>query len=229
MAGAPDALALDSLNAHQREAVTLTEGPLLVLAGAGSGKTRVVTTRIAYLILARRVPPGEVLAMTFTNKAAREMGGRVASMVKGGRERPSIGTFHSFGVRFLRRHIELLGYRPDFSIYDEHDQLQVVREVLGEMDAQTWHTDKSALYALQRVKSGGLGPKDLLQLQESPSDVLLGAVYREYQRILRQMNAVDFEDLLQLHTLLKLQSGLFSCQNLIVVLLVFEHRTVLTS
>ncbi|MCZ6552346.1 MAG: UvrD-helicase domain-containing protein [SAR324 cluster bacterium] len=198
MAGALNALALDSLNAHQREAVTLTEGPLLVLAGAGSGKTRVVTTRIAYLILARRVPPGEVLAMTFTNKAAREMGGRVASMVKGGRERPSIGTFHSFGVRFLRRHIELLGYGPDFSIYDEHDQLQVVRDVLGEMDAQTWYTDKSALYALQRAKSGGLGPQDLLQLQDSPSDVLLGAVYREYQRILREMNAVDFEDLLKL-------------------------------
>jgi len=191
------ALDLDALNPEQRQAVTGTEGPMLVLAGAGSGKTRVVTTRIAYLILAKKVPAGSLLALTFTNKAAREMTERVAAMVRGAGEKPFIGTFHSFGVQLLRRHIDKLGYRGDFTIYDGSDQLSVVREILGNLPQQAWFSPQTALYALQRAKGLGIGAEALVERQDSASDVLLGTIYREYTRILKEMNAIDFEDILQ--------------------------------
>src|SRR3989440_11226961 len=133
---------LDQLNPQQREAVESTEGPLLILAGAGSGKTRVITYRIAHLIEDRGVRPESVLAVTFTNKAAAEMGERVAKLVGGhGVTKPAISTFHSFCVRVLRRDIEALnivpasggpavGFRKDFVIYDESDQQQVVKAAM---------------------------------------------------------------------------------------------------
>jgi superfamily I DNA/RNA helicase len=195
---ASSSLRLDSLNPEQREAVTHPGGPLLVLAGAGSGKTRVVTTRIAWLTQAGGIPAGRILALTFTNKAAREMAERVAGLAARSTEKPFIGTFHSFGVQLLRRHIPRLGYRPDFTIYDQGDQLGIVREVLGELPEQSWFTPQNALYALQKAKGQGQRPEEFLQRQDLPADVLLGTIWREYERVLRGMNAIDFEDILQL-------------------------------
>ncbi|MCH8843882.1 MAG: UvrD-helicase domain-containing protein [SAR324 cluster bacterium] len=206
---------LDSLNPQQREAVTATDGPILVLAGAGSGKTRVVTTRIAHLILSKSVPPERILALTFTNKAAREMAERVSKMLpvklRGnggageGKRGPRIGTFHSFGVRFLRVFIHHAGYAPAFVIYDNGDQLAVVREILEQMEDQIYYNAKSAHYELQRAKSRGITPGDLLARSDSPADVLLGAIYEEYQRTLKAMNAVDFEDILRLTLCISLE------------------------
>ncbi|HEX7928498.1 MAG TPA: UvrD-helicase domain-containing protein, partial [bacterium] len=119
---------LNSLNPEQRAAVTHTEGALMVLAGAGSGKTRVIAARIGYLVHTRKVPPTSILAVTFTNKAAREMLERVGKLMPSA-ERPTVCTFHAFGVRLLRAHIGLLGYRPGFAIFDTQDQLSVVRTI----------------------------------------------------------------------------------------------------
>ena len=119
----------DTLNEQQREAVFYTEGPLLILAGAGSGKTRVLTHRIAYLIEEQQVNPWNILAITFTNKAAGEMRERVDKLVGYGSESIWVSTFHSMCVRILRRHIDLLGYDPNFTIYDSDDQKTLMREV----------------------------------------------------------------------------------------------------
>ncbi len=118
---------LAPLNDAQREAVEATEGPVLVLAGAGTGKTRVLTTRVAHLLVTGRAWPGQVLAVTFTNKAAREMIGRVGALIGRGVEGLWFGTFHSIGARILRRHAELIGLKPNFTIIDTDDQVRLVR------------------------------------------------------------------------------------------------------
>ncbi|MBI4082778.1 MAG: UvrD-helicase domain-containing protein [Candidatus Lambdaproteobacteria bacterium] len=197
------ALDLDSLNPEQRAAVTHTEGPLLVLAGAGSGKTRVITTRIAYLILHKRVPAPAVLAVTFTNKAAREMAERVAGQVKGteggARGGPLISTFHAFGARLLREHITLLGYRPNFVIFDAQEQFAVVKSILedGAYD-EALFSAKSAFFALQQAKGKGLTAQELRTRRGDPAELALGAILDEYEQALKRMNAVDFEDILRL-------------------------------
>src|SRR6184192_2086715 len=157
---------LDQLNPQQREAVEHLEGPVLVLAGAGSGKTRVITYRIAYLISARGVPPEEILAVTFTNKAADQMKERVAGLLA---ERgvilprpPLIATFHSFCVRVLRRHIDRLGYSRDFSIYDEDDQQRVVKACLKELGLTELITSpRAALAQISYAKNRGISPQEL--------------------------------------------------------------------
>ncbi len=187
---------LDSLNPEQRAAVTHTEGALMVLAGAGSGKTRVIAARIAHLVHSRRAAPEAILAVTFTNKAAREMLQRVGPLMPG-KERPTICTFHSFGVRLLRAHIGLLGYRPGFAIFDSQDQLSVVRTIMEEGDHDTLlMKPQEVLFALGMAKGKGIPAAELLSHTGSPSDMLLGTVMQAYQSALKRMNAVDFEDIL---------------------------------
>ena len=190
---------LNTLNPEQRRAVTATEGPLLVLAGAGSGKTRTITARIAHLIRAKKVPPAAILAVTFTNKAAREMAGRVRKEVKGGAEQPLICTFHAFGVRLLRAHIGLLGYRPNFVIMDSGDQQSVVKTLMeeGDYDSEIY-PPAQAHFALQQAKSRGITAEMLRAESGAPDQVMLGGLMAEYQETLLRLNAIDFEDILQL-------------------------------
>jgi len=199
---------LDQLNPQQREAVETTEGPLLILAGAGSGKTRVITYRIAHLIENLGVMPEAVLAVTFTNKAAAEMVERVDKLVGGlSIAKPLISTFHSFCVRILRRDIEKLlipaasgpplGLRKDFVIYDEADQQQVVKSVmrrLGIDDKQV--TPRSVLAHISWAKNHMLDPQEVYLQSADPKTERVAQIYEEYRKELRKSNALDFDDLL---------------------------------
>ncbi len=206
-------LDLGGLNPQQRRAVETLDGPVLVLAGAGTGKTRVITWRIAHLI-ARGVPPENILAVTFTNKAAREMRERLATLLAGGTAsgaararqarygvagaagRLTVCTFHSLCVRILRRYIARLGYKPNFVIYDESDQLGVVRRILAGISNGPNRADPAAVLAmLSRVRNGGessrlWGEPDLQALAEH--------IRARYEAALKACNAVDFDDLLLL-------------------------------
>ncbi len=194
---------LNDLNPQQREAVEAVEGPVLILAGAGSGKTRVITYRIAHLIDAMGVQPDSILAMTFTNKAAGEMAGRVESLV-GTRSvtKPLISTFHSFCVRVLRRDIEVLqiggkGYRKDFVIYDEADQQNVVKAAmrrLGIDDKQT--TPRSVLARISWAKNHMLDPQEVYLQSADPKTERVAHIYEVYRQELARSNALDFDDLL---------------------------------
>ncbi len=201
---------LDQLNPQQREAVETTEGPVLILAGAGSGKTRVITYRIAHLIENLGVMPESILAMTFTNKAAAEMVERVDKLVGGlSIAKPVIATFHSFCVRMLRRDIEALripsatpgvppiGYSKSFVIYDETDQQQLVRSVmrrLGIDDKQT--TPRSVLAHISWAKNHMLDPQEVYLQSDDPKTERVAQIYAEYKKELGKANALDFDDLL---------------------------------
>ncbi len=205
---------LDQLNPQQREAVETTEGPVLILAGAGSGKTRVITYRIAYLIEHMGVMPESILAMTFTNKAAAEMGERVEKLVGGlSVAKPVISTFHSFCVRVLRRDIEALqipsatpgqpglpekiGHTKKFVIYDESDQQSVVKSVmkrLGLDDKQL--TPRAVLSRISWAKNHMLDPQELYLQSADPKTEKIAHLFEEYRKELRKANALDFDDLL---------------------------------
>ena len=201
---------LDQLNPQQREAVETTEGPVLILAGAGSGKTRVITYRIAYLIEQKGVLPESVLAMTFTNKAAAEMGERVEKLVGGlSIAKPVISTFHSFCVRVLRRDVEALripstvpgqpaiGHTKNFVIYDENDMQAVVKSVmkrLGLDDKQL--TPRMVLSRISWAKNHMLDPQELYLQSADPKTEKIAHLYEEYRKELRKANAFDFDDLL---------------------------------
>jgi DNA helicase-2/ATP-dependent DNA helicase PcrA len=192
---------LDQLNSQQRAAVEETEGPLLVLAGAGSGKTRVITYRIVYLIQSRQVPPENILAVTFTNKAADQMKERVERLLSGQMKlrpgAPHVSTFHSFCVSVLRRHIERLGYSRDFTIYDEDDQLRVMKACLQELGFSEQITSpRSALAKISYTKNCGLSPEELEQQAANPETQKLASLYELYGSKLRGANALDFDDLL---------------------------------
>src|SRR6266567_2856807 len=189
---------LDALNRQQREAVETTEGPLLILAGAGSGKTRVITYRIAYLIESRAVPPQSVLAVTFTNKAADQMKSRVAALLSGGFECwPHISTFHSFCVRVLRRNIDRLGYTRDFSIYDEDDQQRILKVCLQELGlSEQIASPRAALGRISFAKNHGMAPADMYRQAADPVTEKLATLFERYEKKLRQANALDFDDLL---------------------------------
>ena len=184
---------LHNLNPPQKEAVLHGDGPLLILAGAGSGKTRVIVHRIAYLIRERGVPPWQILAVTFTNKAAAEMRQRVEKLLHGG-ELPLISTFHSACARILRREIHHLGYDSSFAIYDDKDAEKLVKEIVGEL-----HLDEKRFpaklftAAIDDCKNAGQTPDDL-----PAGDYLadkIAQVYAAYQKRLKQCNALDFGDL----------------------------------
>lgn len=153
----------DTLNPMQKEAVLHTEGPLLILAGAGSGKTRVLTHRIAYLIEEKEVNPWNILAITFTNKAAGEMRERVDSLVGFGAENIWVSTFHSTCVRILRRYIEHLGYTTSFSIYDSDDQKTLMKQVFKTLDIDTkQYKERSVLGIISSVKDKLISPEEFL-------------------------------------------------------------------
>jgi DNA helicase-2/ATP-dependent DNA helicase PcrA len=190
---------LAELNDAQREAVTTTEGPLLVLAGAGSGKTRVLTYRVAYLLARGGVEPNEILAITFTNKAADEMRRRIEQTV-GRRARAIwIMTFHAACGRILRREAEQLGYRSNFTIYDQADQVRLVRECLEELGRDPKRFAPRAIHAqISNAKNLLIGPDEYALRVASFYDQTVADVYGIYQRRLFGLNAVDFDDLLML-------------------------------
>ena len=188
----------DTLNNEQREAVFHTEGPLLILAGAGSGKTRVLTHRIAYLIDEKGVNPWNILAITFTNKAAGEMRERVDRIVGFGSESIWVSTFHSTCVRILRRHIERLGYSTNFTIYDADDQKTLMKDVCKQLQIDTKiHKERSLLAAISSAKDEMISPDEYeLNAAGDYNKQKIAKVYREYEKQLRANNALDFDDLL---------------------------------
>jgi DNA helicase-2/ATP-dependent DNA helicase PcrA len=190
---------LEGLNPVQREAVTTPDGPVLVVAGAGSGKTRVLTRRIAYLIAERGVSPFALLAITFTNKAADEMKSRVADLVGPVARRMWVSTFHSACSRILRREAEHLGYRSSFSIYDTADSTRLVDYVRRDLNLDPKRFPPRRLHgAISGLKNELISPAEYEARADSPPEKRLAAVYSEYQRRLEEASAVDFDDLLAL-------------------------------
>src|SRR5947207_4004066 len=195
-AGAPY---LNDLNPEQRAAVETLDGPVLVLAGAGTGKTRVLTTRIAHILATGRARPSEILSVTFTNKAAREMKTRVGAMVGGVVEgMPWLGTFHSIGARILRRHAELVGLKPDFTILDVDDHIRLLKQLLvaDNIDEKRWPARVLA-GLIDSWKNRGLAPE---QVPAGEAASFAGGkgkkLYTTYQERLKVLNAADFGDLL---------------------------------
>jgi DNA helicase-2/ATP-dependent DNA helicase PcrA len=188
---------LDGLNPPQREAVVCTDGPLLILAGAGSGKTRVLTHRVAYLISHANVPPYRILAVTFTNKAAAEMKSRVASLAGSAARWVRVSTFHSLCARILREDIEALGYKRSFTILDESDQLTVVKRCLKQLNVSgDMFRPQSVLAAISAAKNELV---DVERFQENARDIrqrTIAQIYEAYQRVLVRDNALDFDDLI---------------------------------
>ena len=195
---------LKGLNPQQREAVACTEGALLILAGAGSGKTRVITHRIAYIITERHVPPSAILAMTFTNKAAAEMRARVAALLSGVElsSTPNLSTFHSFCVRLLRRDGEPLGQiRPGFnrrfSIYDDDDQLALIKSGYRHLGLdEKFMQYRAALSRISQAKNTKQTPQDFYRDAKDPAAGKLAVIWDEYEKALHTANALDFDDLL---------------------------------
>jgi len=188
----------DTLNDKQQESVYNTEGPLLILAGAGSGKTRVLTHRVAYLIEEKGVNPWNILAITFTNKAAREMRERVDQLVEYGAESIWVSTFHSLCVRILRRHIGLLGYDTNFTIYDSDDQKTLMKEICRLLNIDTKiYKERMLLSAVSHAKDELITPEELmLEAGGDYGSRKVAEVYAEYEKQLRANNALDFDDLL---------------------------------
>ena len=188
----------DTLNPPQKEAVAHTEGPVLILAGAGSGKTRVLTHRIAYLIEEMGVNPWNILAITFTNKAAQEMRERVDKLVGFGSESIWVSTFHSTCVRILRRHIDNIGYATNFTIYDADDQKSVIKDVCRKLNIDTKiYKERSLLAQISHAKDELLTPDDMEMKAAGDFNMKkVASVYREYQNALRKNNALDFDDLI---------------------------------
>lgn len=187
-----------SLNEKQTEAVHQTEGPVLILAGAGSGKTRVLTHRISYLIKEKQVNPWNILAITFTNKAAGEMRDRVDQIVGFGAESVWVSTFHSMCVRFLRRFIDRLGYENHFTIYDSDDQKSVIKDVckMLQLDPKVYK-DRSLLAVISSAKDKLISPETYeQQVAGNIRQQKVAQVYREYQAQLKKNNALDFDDLI---------------------------------
>lgn len=188
----------DSMNERQREAVFHTEGPLLILAGAGSGKTRVLTHRIAYLIEEKGVNPWNILAITFTNKAAGEMRERVDRLVAFGAESVWVSTFHSACVRILRRHIDRLGYDSKFTIYDSDDQKTLMKDICKrlQIDTKQWK-EKTLLGIISSAKNELIGAQEYeMNTMGDFGKRKIAEAYKEYQRQLRTNNALDFDDLI---------------------------------
>src|SRR5215470_17730064 len=194
---------LDVLNPEQREAVEALDGPVLVLAGAGTGKTRVLTTRLAHLIHTRRAQPWQILAVTFTNKAAREMRERVEHLLgPGAGGLQWLGTFHSISAQMLRRHAELAGLKSNFTILDTDDQIRLLKQIIeaADIDEKKWPA-RALLGVIERWKDRGLTPDKVTTAEQG--DFAHGralALYRAYQERLKTLNACDFGDLL-LHNL----------------------------
>ena len=191
---------LSALNPEQKEAVTTTEGPVLVLSGAGTGKTRVLTTRIAYILAMHLAHPWQVLAVTFTNKAAREMGDRLQQMVGPIASSVWLGTFHRIGVRILRKYGGLVGLQPNFVVLDSDDQERLLKNILKQYGVDVKkYAPSTMLDIIQRWKDRGLTPENVTRAENN--DFCEGRTldfYKLYQQRLQELNAVDFGDLLLL-------------------------------
>jgi DNA helicase-2/ATP-dependent DNA helicase PcrA len=194
---------LAKLNPEQRAAVEATEGPLLILAGAGSGKTRVITNRIAWLIQEKGVAPDSIMAVTFTNKAAKEMGERVGKLLEHGSiAKPLIATFHSLCVRILRRDVEALqiggkGLTRSFAIYDENDQQNIVKQFMKRMGIDTKQlTPRTVLGRISWAKNHMVDPQEYFLASKDPNSERIAHIYKGYQTELAKNNAMDFDDLL---------------------------------
>ncbi|WP_260440190.1 DNA helicase PcrA, partial [Cohnella lubricantis] len=191
--------AVQRLNPKQREAAVATEGPLLIMAGAGSGKTRVLTHRIAYLIAKRIATPWSILAITFTNKAAREMRDRVSRLVGPSGSDIWVSTFHSMCVRILRRDIERIGYTSNFSILDSGDQLSVIRNIMKEQNVDTKKFEPKAVQAtISSAKNELVTPQMFESRTGDYFQTIVSNVYKQYQRRLKSNNSLDFDDLIML-------------------------------
>ena len=189
---------LDGLNAAQREAVETLDGPVLVLAGAGVGKTRVLTTRIAHIIATGRARPHEILSVTFTNKAAREMRERVGLLTGLVEGMPWMGTFHSIGAKILRRHAELVGLKSSFTILDSDDQIRLLKQILqaANIDDKRWPA-RALASQIDAWKNRGLDPAHVPAGEAiALADGKGAEVYAAYQARLKILNAADFGDLL---------------------------------
>jgi DNA helicase-2/ATP-dependent DNA helicase PcrA len=193
---------LDSLNDSQREAVEAIDGPVLVLAGAGTGKTRVLTTRLAHILVTNRAYPSQILAVTFTNKAAKEMKERVSALIRRPVEGWWLGTFHALAARILRRHAEIVGLKTNFTILDTDDQIRLLKQLIqaADIDEKKWPA-RALLGVIERWKDRGLTPDKVTAAEQG--DFAHGRaleLYRAYQERLKALNACDFGDLL-LHIL----------------------------
>ncbi len=190
---------IDDLNREQQEAVTTTEGPLLVLAGAGSGKTRVLTTKIAYLVENLGISPSSILAITFTNKAAREMSDRLYKMIGELSKFAQVSTFHSFGLRILRENCKELGYTSNFIIMDSDDSSSIVKKILKEYDLDTKIYNPNAIRnKISSCKNEIMSPDSYEKYAISDFEKVVLRVYKRYETMLKKNNAVDFDDLLVL-------------------------------
>lgn len=190
---------LDELNPVQYDAVTSTEGPYLIIAGAGSGKTRVLTYRIAYLIEFKKVHPASILAITFTNKAAEEMRERIEQLIGEKARHVWISTFHAACVRILRQEIEHLGYSRNFVVYDERDSQKLIGDVIKELGFDHQEFRPAAVHArISRAKSELIGPEELRRSATTRLDEVAAAVYEKYQQRLKENAALDFDDILLL-------------------------------
>jgi len=188
---------VSQLNARQKEAVLYIDGPCLVLAGAGSGKTSVITRKIAYLIQQCDMPARHIAALTFTNKAAREMKERVGNLVKGSQAKGlTVSTFHNLGLNIIRREYKSLGFKPGFSIFDSEDARSLLKELMmRDGDLDTDHLDM-VQHQISNWKNDLVTPKRALELAQSPGEQTIALVYQQYNQALRAYNAVDFDDLI---------------------------------
>ena len=188
---------LHTLNKEQQQAVKHTEGPLLIMAGAGSGKTRVLTHRIAYLIDEKDVQPSNILAITFTNKAAREMKDRVEKLIGPAGHYMWVSTFHSMCVRILRRDIERIGYSRNFTIIDSGDQLTVMKQILKNLNINPKQYDPRAMiHQISSAKNELITPEKYEELAGNYYEQQVAKVYHAYQKTLRKNQALDFDDLI---------------------------------
>lgn len=189
---------LEGLNPEQKEAVMHLDGPLLILAGAGSGKTRVITYRIAYMMKKHNVAPGSILAITFTNKAANEMKERITALVGDKSQYIWCGTFHSIFARIMRRHADLIGYDKNFTILDTDDQLKMVKQCMQELDiSEKLFKPRNFLYEITNSKNHMVSPEQYEQLAGADiSRQQAAKVYKKYNQKLRENNAMDFDDIL---------------------------------
>ncbi|MFH2133181.1 MAG: UvrD-helicase domain-containing protein [bacterium] len=192
-------LDLKHLNPEQYKAVKTIDKPVLLLAGAGSGKTRVITYRIAHLVSNCKVPANQILALTFTNKSAQEMRTRVQELLPGQAKGLTVTTFHALCVRFLREYIHLIGYQKDFVIFDTASQLSTLKTIYEDedIDSQTYNL-KATFYEIMKAKGKGQGPDYFLNQSFDAFAQVTGKLYREYNRVLKGCNALDFEDILHL-------------------------------
>jgi DNA helicase II / ATP-dependent DNA helicase PcrA len=221
---------LEKLNESQREAVTTTEGPVLIIAGAGSGKTRALTHRVAYLICEKKVRPGSILAVTFTNKAAQEMKERIKSLLEnngGSTIIPVMGTFHSICVKILRREINKIGFKTSFNIFDDQDQLSLIKRTMKEMQIDLdQFRPQAILGAISKAKNELIDEQEFAHGIGGYFEEIVSKIYTNYQKKLKEQNALDFDDILMyvVKVFIKFPEILEKYQNTFRYIMVDEYQ-----